>query len=87
MHTIILRNRARKGPRGNTFTIEVLGDSAIRDAVKAAIDALEYHPAPTPTRSLIDMLGLIERHNFQIRHVEHHETEDGLEAWLFVLQG
>jgi len=51
------------------------------------IRELESHPTPSAQRSLIDMLGIIEEHNFQIRYTEHDQTEDELEQWLFVLQG
>lgn len=87
MHTIILRNIPRKTSSGTTFTLEVLGDSPVKDAVKQSIRELEHHPAKAARRSLIDMLNLIEKHNFQIRFTEHTHTEDKLEAWLFVLQG
>lgn len=87
MHTIVLRNQPRKTSKGNSFTISVVGNSAIKESVKQAIRELEHHPAPTPSRSLIDMLGIIERFNFQIRFTEHYNTEDDLEAWSFVLQG
>ena len=86
MHTIILRNNARKGSSGNTFTIEVLGESAIKEDVREAIKALEHHPAKASRRSLIDMLGLIEKFNFQIRHTER-TLDDDLEEWTFILQG
>jgi hypothetical protein len=45
MHTIILRNNARKGPSGNTFSIVVVGDSPIKAAVRQSIRDLEHHPA------------------------------------------
>ncbi len=86
MQTIMLRSNGRKGSSGNTFTIEVLGESAIKDDVRAAIQALEHHPAKAPRRVLIDMLGLIEKFNLQIRHTERTE-DDGLEEWAFILQG
>lgn len=86
MHTIILRSNARKGSSGNSFTIEVLGESSIKDDVRAAIQALEHHPAKASRRSLIDMLSLIEKFNFQIRYTERTE-DDGLEEWTFILQG
>jgi hypothetical protein len=87
MHTIILRNRPRKTTKGATFTIEALGESAVKDAVQQSIRELEHHPAKAARRSLIDMLFLIEKHNFQIRYTEHSQTEDDMESWLFVLQG
>ena len=59
MQTIMLRSNARKGSSGNSFTIEVLGESPIKDDVRAAIQALEHHPAKASRRALIDMLGLI----------------------------
>jgi hypothetical protein len=87
MHTVVLRNRPRKGSSGATFTIEVVGDSPVKDAVQQSIRDLEHHPAKAARRSLIDMLSIIEKHNFQIRFTEHSKTEDDMEAWLFVLQG
>ncbi|WP_420640540.1 hypothetical protein [Candidatus Leptofilum sp.] len=87
MQTIMLRSNARKGSSGNTFTIEVLGESAIKDDMREAIRALEHHPAKASRRTLIDMLGLIEKFNFQIRHTEHTVDENGLEEWSFILQG
>ena len=86
MQTVMLRSNARKGSSGNTFTIEVLGESAIKEDVRAAIKALEHHPAKASRRTLIDMLGLIEKFNFQIRYTERTE-DDGLEEWTFILQG
>jgi len=87
MHTIVLRSIPRKSSTGNIFRIEALGDSPVRDAVKQSIQELQHHPARVSRRSLIDMLSIIEKHNFQIRYTEHYFTEDDLEAWLFVLQG
>ena len=87
MHTIMLRNNARKGSSGNTFTIEVLGESSIKDNIRTAIQALEHHPAKASRRSLIDMLGLIEQFNLQIRFTEHKLDENDLEEWTFILQG
>jgi len=55
--------------------------------VQKSIQELEQHPAQDAQRSLIDMLGLIERHNLQIRYTEHAHTKENLEAWMFVLQG
>ena len=86
MHTIMLRSNARKGSSGNTFTIEVIGDSPVKDDVRAAIKALEHHPAKASRRAIIDMLGLIEKFNFQIRYTERTEDDD-LEEWTFILQG
>ena len=86
MQTVMLRSNARKGTSGNTFTIEVIGESAIKDDVRAAIQALEHHPAKASHRVLIDMLGLIEKFNFQIRYTERTEDDD-LEEWSFILQG
>ncbi|MCA9901751.1 MAG: hypothetical protein H6654_17505 [Ardenticatenaceae bacterium] len=86
MQTVMLRSNARKGTSGNTFTIEVIGESAIKDDVRAAIQALEHHPAKASRRVLIDMLGLIEKFNFQIRYTERTEDDD-LEEWSFILQG
>lgn len=87
MHTIVLRNRPRKSSGGATYTIEVIGDSPVKAAVQQSIKELENHPAKAARRSLIDLLYLIEKHNFQIRFTEHYTTEDDMEAWLFVLQG
>lgn len=87
MHTVVLRSIPRKRSSGDVFTIEVVGDSPVKDAVKESIRALEHHPAKVSRRSLIDMLHIIEKHNFQIRYTEHYFTEDDLETWLFVLQG
>ena len=86
MQTVMLRSNARKGTSGNTFTIEVIGESAIKDDVRAAIQALEHHPAKASRRVLIDMLGLIEKFNFQIRYTERTEDDDS-EEWSFILQG
>ena len=86
MQTVMLRSNARKGTSGNTFTIEVIGESAIKDDVRAAIQALEHHPAKASRRVLIDMLGLIEKFKFQIRYTERTEDDD-LEEWSFILQG
>lgn len=87
MHTVMLRNIIRKTSSGTSYTIEVVGDSPIKDAVKESIRGLEHHPAPAERRSLIDMLSIIEKHNFQIRYTEHFKTDDDLEGWLFILQG
>ncbi len=87
MHTIVLQNTIRKTSDGASYSIQVVGDSPVKDAVKESIRALEYHPAKAERRSLIDMLGIIEQHNFQIRHAEHFTTDDDLQGWLFVLQG
>ena len=86
MQTIMLRSNGRKGSSGNSFTIEVIGESTVKDDVRAAIQALEHHPAKVSRRTLIDMLGLIEKFNFQIRYTERTE-DDGLEEWTFILQG
>lgn len=86
MHTVMLRSNARKGSSGNTFTIEVIGDSPVKDDVRAAIKALEHHPAKASRRAIIDMLGLIEKFNFQIRYTERTKDND-LEEWTFILQG
>ncbi|MCA9958362.1 MAG: hypothetical protein R3E31_06190 [Chloroflexota bacterium] len=88
MHTIMLRNNVRKTSDGkSSFSIEVLGDSPVKDDVKASINALEHHPAIAARRSIIDMLTIIEKHNFQIRYTERSENEDGAETWQFILQG
>lgn len=87
MHTLILKINARKGTKGNTFTIEAVGSGPVKDAMREAIRGLEHHPAKTPRRALIDTLALIESHNFQIRHTEHTTDENDLEEWLFLLQG
>lgn len=86
MHTIILEMKPRKGNDGTTYSIDVVGDSPIKDDIRASIQALEYHPAKASRRSLLDMLGLIEKHNLRICHTEHYFEED-IERWLFVLQG
>lgn len=85
MQTIILSNKFRESSSGNTWSIEVLGDSTCKEALKVSIGALEYHPAKAARRSLLDMLNLIEEHGFQIQHAEH-EDETEKETWLFVLQ-
>ncbi len=87
MNTLILRNSARQAATGNTWTIEVIGEGPDKDALQEAIRALEHHPARASRRSIIDMLSLIERFNYRIRHVEHRDPENGLETWTFVLQG
>lgn len=88
MYTIMLRNNARKGSDGkHSFSIEVLGDSLVKDAVKESINALEHHPAVASRRSIIDMLNLIEKHSFQIRYTERMVNEEGVETWQFILQG
>lgn len=86
MHTLILQMKPRKVSDGTTYTIDVVGDSPVKDDVRASIQALEHHPAKASRRSLIDMLGLIEKHNFRICHTEHYFDEE-LEHWLFVVQG
>ncbi len=86
MRTVMLRSNARKTSSGNSFTIEVLGDSDIKDDIKASIAALEHHPSRAPRRTIIDMLNIIEKHRMAIRFTEHGETEDGLETWTFILQ-
>lgn len=86
MHTVMLRSNARKSPSGNSFTIEVLGDSAIKDDLKASIAALEHHPSRAARRTLIDMLNIIEKHRLEIRFAERQEAEEGLETWTFILQ-
>jgi hypothetical protein len=87
MNTIILKNTGRESTTGKSFSIQVVGDSPIKPAILQSIKELQQHPAPSAARSLIDMLALIEKHNFQIRYTEHEEPENGLETWLFVLQG
>lgn len=87
MQTLVLKNNARDGASGQTYTIQVVGDSAVKDAIRDSIKELEYHPAKASQRSLIDMLALIEKHNMQIRFTEHTTNEEGLEEWLFILQG
>lgn len=87
MHTVMLRNVARRGTDGKTsYTIEVLGDSPVKDAVKESIRALEHHPAVAARRSIIDMINIIEKHNFQVRFAERQEDGDA-ETWTFILQG
>ena len=85
MQTIILRNRFREGSSSKTWSIEVLGESACKEALKQSIGELEYHPAKAARRSLIDMLTLIEEYGFQIRHTEHNDDQKS-ETWLFLLQ-
>ena len=87
MNTIVLENNAHEGSQGKTWSIQVVGDSASTVDMREAIHGLEHHPAKASRRSLIDMLGLIEKFNFEIRYTEHRNNEDGLEEWLFVLQG
>ena len=87
MQTIVLRSIPRKSSGGATFSIEVLGDSPIKLALQQSIKELKHHPAKAARRSLIDMLGLIEKHNLRIRYTEHGTTQDDMESWLFVLQG
>lgn len=88
MHTILMQSKPRKDSSGKvSITIEVLGDSPVKDAVKEAINGLEHHPARVSRRTIIDMLSIIERFNFKIAYTEHYFTEDDLEAWMFVLQG
>lgn len=87
MHTIILKNTSRKTAKGSVYAIQAVGNSPAKEAMMQSISALENHPAPSAQRSLIDMLDLIEKHNLQIRYTEHHQTDDDLETWLFVLQG
>lgn len=84
MQTIILRNKFRESSSGNTWSIEVIGDSACKDAVKQSINALDHHPAKAARRSLIDLLSLIETHGFQVRHTEHDAA--GNDTWSFLLQ-
>ena len=86
MNTIILEMKPRKASTGTTYTIDVIGNSVIKDDIRASIQDLEYHPAKASRRSLIDMLGIIEKHRLNIRHTEHY-FEDDVEHWLFVLQG
>lgn len=85
MQTIVLRNRPRKIGDATTWSIEVVGESAIKDAVKESISKLEHHPAKAALRSLVDMLAIIEKHDFKICHTEHYFEEE-TEVWLFVLQ-
>ena len=84
MHTIMLRNRVSKVSSGTNYSIEVIGDSAAKESVQESIRALEHHPARAARRSLIDLMGLIEKHNFRIAHAEHDAEED---TWTFFLQG
>ncbi len=87
MNTFILQTSARKRSTGNSFTINVVGSGPMKDAIRDAISNLEHHPAKAPRRALIDMLAIIDSHNFRICHTEHGTSEDDLEEWLFVLQG
>ena len=86
MDTIILQNKPRKTTSGNNWTIEVLGTGAAKDAVRKSISALEHHPARAARRSVIDMLGVIEDHNFEVKSVQQFTTDDDLEGLIFVLQ-
>ncbi len=86
MHTLILHSKPRKAANGTTYSIDVVGDSPIKTDIRESIKALEYHPAKASRRSLIDTLGLIEKHNLRICHTEHYFEED-TEHWMFVLQG
>jgi len=85
MQTILLKNRVREGSSGKTWSIEAIGDSVCKDAVKQSISELEHHPAKAARRSFIDLLGLVEAHGFQIKHTEH-DNDDGNETWSFLLQ-
>lgn len=88
MHTVLLQSKPRKNTSGKvSITIEAMGDNDVKDAMKDAINSLEHYPASVARRSLIDMLGLIERFNLQIKYTEHYYTEEDLEAWMFILQG
>ena len=87
MHTLMLRNRVSKVSAGTNFTIEVIGDSPAKEAVQASIRALEHHPARAARRSLIDILGIIEKHNFRVVFAEHNKEDDKIETWSFILQG
>jgi len=87
MHTIMLRNRVSKVSAGTNFTIEVVGDSPAKEDVRQSIRALEHHPARAARRSLIDILSIIEKHNFRVVFAEHHQEDDKVETWSFILQG
>ena len=87
MQTLILQSNPRKGTDGKlSISIEAIGESAIQDTVKEAIRGLEHHPSRVARRTIIDMMALIEQFNFQIVYTEHG-SEDGVETWLFILQG
>jgi hypothetical protein len=86
MHTLILEMKPRTSSSGTTYSIDVVGDSPVKESVRASIQALEHHPAKASRRSLIDILSLIEQHNFRICHTEHY-FEGEIEHWLFVVQG
>lgn len=87
MRTMVVKNNARKTDKGNTFTIEILSDLPTADNVKKSIQELQHYPATVGRRSLMDMLAIIEKNNLQIRFVEHTQTDDGLDTWLFICQG
>lgn len=86
MDTIVLQTRPRKDPKGIRITYGVVGTGPGADAMNEAIRGLEHHPTSSERRALIDVLDLISRFNYRICFTEH-TLEDGLEAWLFVLQG
>ena len=86
MNTLILRNRPRKSGDNVNYSIEIIGDSAIKDDIRESIRALEYHPAKASRRNIIDMMALIEKHKLNIRYTEHYFEEE-IEHWMFVLQG
>jgi hypothetical protein len=88
MNTVLLQSKPRKDASGKvSITIEALGESPVQDSIKEAIEQLEHHPARVSRRTLIDMLALIDRFNMKIVYTEHFNTEDDLEAWMFILQG
>ncbi len=89
MSILIIHSKPRKMTSGNNWRIDVVGpDGRAKDQVKEAIGELEHHPAKAARRSLVDVLGIIDRMRFDVKYVEHQEAEEGeLESWLFVVQG
>ncbi|MBN1954160.1 MAG: hypothetical protein JW900_03820 [Anaerolineae bacterium] len=95
MHTLILRNKlhgqsardvaAGASPASLKYSIEVLGESEVKDQVQQSIRELKVHPAGE-RRTLLDMLAIIDQHRLEICHAEHEQTEQGVETWTFVLQ-
>lgn len=86
MDTIILKTRPSRMNDKLAIRFEVIGTGRGADAMKEAIRTLEHYPSPSERRALVDVLSLIDRLNYHIRYTEHLEDE-GIESWLFVLQG
>lgn len=88
MSTLIIESKPRKMAAGNSWRIDVVGpDGRAKDDLKEAIKGLEFHPAKAAQRSLIDIMALIDQFRLEIKYVEHHEAEEELESWLFLVQG